>query len=310
MPNEKQLIDIAFHRAEKEARKESNIKYRELTRIAVASKEIEEKLIKAINSIPEIKELHPFYKNLVFAIIDKNKLLKSIAHFNVSKKIIIKLKKKLLIEAKKDKETAIKKRKEFYGRINSIVKKLKESIKEYNEAQKKLVELPNINVNEFSIILTGYPNTGKTTLLKRLTKSKAEIAAYPFTTKKLNIGKLKQKYTEIQVIDTPGLLDRPLEKRNNIEKKAILALQYLKGIIVFVVDPLEETTKIETQKKLLNEIKENFKEKSIIIVINKADIATKEQIDKALKEFNNAVIDSNTLNAENLKKELEKFLKK
>ena len=84
-----------------------------------------------------------------------------------------------------------------------------------------------------------------------------------------------QKYerTRYQIIDTPGLLDRPFEKRNDIEKQAIAALRYLADIILFVLDPSETCGySLKEQKNLLTELKKMFKEQTFIIIENKSDI--------------------------------------
>jgi len=46
------------------------------------------------------------------------------------------------------------------------------------------------------------------------------VQPYAFTTKSLFVGHMDHKYLRWQVIDTPGLLDRPLEERNTIEMQA------------------------------------------------------------------------------------------
>jgi len=43
------------------------------------------------------------------------------------------------------------------------------------------------------------------------------VQPYAFTTKSLFVGHMDYKYLRWQVIDTPGILDRPLEERNTIE---------------------------------------------------------------------------------------------
>ena len=43
------------------------------------------------------------------------------------------------------------------------------------------------------------------------------VQPYAFTTKSLYVGHMDYKYLRWQVIDTPGVLDRPLEDRNTIE---------------------------------------------------------------------------------------------
>ena len=44
-----------------------------------------------------------------------------------------------------------------------------------------------------------------------------DVQPYAFTTKSLFVGHTDYKYLRWQVIDTPGILDRPLEERNTIE---------------------------------------------------------------------------------------------
>jgi nucleolar GTP-binding protein len=139
--------------------------------------------------------------------------------------------------------------------------------------------------------------------MNKITDSKPEIAPYPFTTKGLNVGHFMKKYMPIPVIDTPGLLDRPLHERNKIELKAITAFQHLKGTILFVVDPLDD---LEKQKNLFAEMRKLFTNQGVIIVINKTDIAPPEWIEKAKEAFKDysIIIEGNGLN--NLKEELLK----
>ena len=50
-----------------------------------------------------------------------------------------------------------------------------------------------------------------------VTRADVDVQPYAFTTKSLFIGHTDYKYLRWQVIDTPGILDRPLEERNTIE---------------------------------------------------------------------------------------------
>ncbi|MBN1157548.1 50S ribosome-binding GTPase, partial [Candidatus Woesearchaeota archaeon] len=118
------------------------------------------------------------------------------------------------------------------------------------------------------------PNVGKTTLLFKLTGAKAEINSYPFTTKSINLGYFSNGEEKIQVIDTPGTLNR-FDRMNSIEQQAHLALKYLADTIVYVFDLTGEYP-MEQQLKLYDSIKKF--NKKVIIYFSKEDVVGKEKI--------------------------------
>lgn len=84
-----------------------------------------------------------------------------------------------------------------------------------------------------------------------------------------HISRGGQKY---QIIDTPGLLDRPLSERNETERQAIAAMRHLKGVILFLVDPTGHCGyPLEDQLKLLSDIK-RWLEMPVVVAYNKSDI--------------------------------------
>ncbi|MBN1940705.1 MAG: 50S ribosome-binding GTPase [Candidatus Diapherotrites archaeon] len=291
LPEPQELMKIALSRARKQVAGVKVVDKKKLQttlaikRIEFVSRTIEAKLTKTVKDFPDVSQLHAFERELLEATIDLDKTKQALGHFTSARRVIHEIQRQEIKRVQRLHKTQGKKaeiiQKSFIGRLSSIVKKLKASIEIYNEAARRMNEFPSIDYTAKTVILAGFPNTGKTTILGRITKSKPRIAEYPFTTQKLQIGYFEAGYEKIQVIDTPGLLDRPIEKRNNIEKKAIAALTHLANAIVFVTDPTETSGyNLEEQLNLLEEIKKIIKA-PIIIAINKADIATKEQIEKA-----------------------------
>jgi len=137
---------------------------------------------------------------------------------------------------------------------------------------------PAIKTGLFTIAIAGYPNVGKSSLLKILTNASPEIKEYAFTTKAINMGYFNLNDDKIQVIDTPGAFDRNINKMNNIEKQAFLALKHVANMIIFIIDPTEGCGYgIKQQDNLLQSIK-SFK-KPIITVHNKADLIQKREKD-------------------------------
>jgi nucleolar GTP-binding protein len=114
---------------------------------------------------------------------------------------------------------------------------------------------------------------GKSSLVTAMSTATPEIAPYPFTTKGIIVGHIEDDWRKYQIIDTPGLLDRSFEERNDIEKQAVLALRYLTNIMIFVLDPSETCGySMEKQTALLESVQEGFSGVEIIVAEGKSDI--------------------------------------
>ena len=79
------------------------------------------------------------------------------------------------------------------------------------------------------------------------------------------------------MVDTPGLLDRPMDERNQIEMQAIAALEHLGDVLLFLIDrSSESTTPIYEQERLLGEVRGLLSDRQVLLVSSKVDI-TKEE---------------------------------
>lgn len=106
-----------------------------------------------------------------------------------------------------------------------------------------------------------------------------EVQPYAFTTKSLYVGHTDYKYLRWQVIDTPGILDRPLEERNTIEMQSITALAHLRAAVLYVMDISEQCGyTLRQQAALFHSIKALFANKPVLIVCNKTDAARLEDL--------------------------------
>ncbi len=272
----------------------------EIARVEAIGKSLVSSLDFIGRSFPSFDQLAPFYQELVKSTLDYDLLKKSLGAVNWAKKQIAGLTIKYRGELARAQQVMLinKTRTAFSGRISSVIKQIKDNLRYLEESRKIMKGYPSLKTKANTIVIAGAPNVGKSTLLAALTGSKPETAHYPFTTQKLNLG---YDAEDNQYVDTPGLLDRPLAKRNPIEKQAILALKHLATIIIFVIDPTETCgyTIIE-QRNLLSDIKESFTQ-PIILVANKSDtgatykgaieISAKEGtgIDKLRKEINSII---------------------
>lgn len=112
-----------------------------------------------------------------------------------------------------------------------------------------------------------------------------DVQPYAFTTKSLFVGHFDYKYLRFQAIDTPGILDHPLEEMNTIEMQSITAIAHLRSAVLYFMDLSEHCGySVQAQIQLFQSIKPLFANKLVFIVINKIDIMRPEDLDSETKE--------------------------
>lgn len=266
-----ELLDKAFGRASKVGGR--NPRERAINKLATVSNVLRDYFNKVIKSHPSYDNLPDFYREMIDLTVGVRRIKKALAALNWANEMIQKIINKSVREIKGGKNP-IQVLRSAYGRISSIIEQIDDELRFLNELKVKLREIPALT-DEPTVVVAGYPNVGKSSFVSRVSTVKPEIASYPFTTKSIHVGYIElERGKRIQIIDTPGLLDRPLEKRNEIEKKAILCLKHVADCILFIIDP---TMDLEPQLKLLDEIKENF-DVPIIVVYSKADLHDKRDL--------------------------------
>ncbi len=126
------------------------------------------------------------------------------------------------------------------------------------------------------ISIVGLPNAGKSTLIQKLTNSKAKIGDYEFTTTSPNIGVLNNSESLITICDLPGLLEGASDGVG-MGRRVLKHLRNTK-FIIYLIDPLNEKFNISSQISMLEDelfkFDENYQSIKKLIVINKSDKLT------------------------------------
>ncbi len=252
--------------------------------IAIAKTDFIRSLVRLVDG------LHPFYWRLIEIDFDRRKIHESIRCVSRARKIASQLyeKYRVLILASGDRRELLRVSSEARGRILSPFKKCRRAFEYLRNLVVFIQHLPAINVNLPTIIVAGPPSTGKSTLVKNVSRAQTRVASYPFTTTKIHIGHFELerpdgRKVKIQIIDTPGLLDRPIEEMNPVERRAVAALQELEGILLYLVDVSPDAyMDIPRQFRLLTMIINNYSRgKKIVLGVNKIDVADAASLEEA-----------------------------
>lgn len=240
--------------------------------------------------LPRTSSMHPFYAEL--AILASRGLYdEALERVSKGVKIIAKLwreyRNKILsaYTGAEAKELA----REFVGRALSVAKRCLRDAETVREALRVLRKTPCIDPSAPTMIVAGMPQVGKSTLVSRISSAKPEVAPYPFTTKHVILGHLELGPLKMQIIDTPGILDRRVEEMNEIERRAVAALKHLKAITVFLMDPSKDSYySFEQQLTALKSVSSFVGEDRLLVVFNKIDKVDRNRIEECRKIIENA----------------------
>lgn len=176
------------------------------------------------------------------------------------------------------------------------------SLLELSAIHRDLKRIPVIELDLPTIVLVGAPNVGKSSIVRTISTGTPEVNDYPFTTRGVTIGHIflnedGQEETNpnslgasnrFQVMDTPGLLNRPDEERNEMEKLTFASLLHLPTAVIFVIDHTNlagEKSTLENQLQIRKYLKTRFPKRPWIDVISKGDLPIIESEKQLMKQY-------------------------
>ncbi|MDO8511165.1 MAG: GTPase [Nanoarchaeota archaeon] len=318
----KVLLDIAFRKArEKEKQKKLEgswmqvIKRKESLKLDIIKDDIVSKLEKILSQFPQTEIMPEFYIKLMKLTLEFSELKKSLGAVNWASRRIRMLHKEYVSKIHRAQEQSLirKASTEFYGRVSSTLKQIDENLKYLEESRRIMRTYPDIK-DMYTVCIYGFPNVGKSTLLNKLSSTKAKTAAYAFTTKTINAGYMDFDGVKMQVLDLPGTLARA-EKMNNIEMQAELVLEELAKEVIFVFDVSGSSGyPLDKQKQLFKKVKD----KKPLVYVSKTDLPegvpeedfpykylTLEELKEELRKLAKKAAKENAIKAEEAARESE-----
>lgn len=293
VPTNKDFVDIVLTRTQRKTPtviranfEISRIRSFYMRKVKFTQNTFHEKLTSILDEFPRLDDIHPFYADLINVLYDKDHYKLALGQVHTARQIIDNVCKDYvrllkygdsLFRCKQLKRAAL-------GRMCTVMRKQGPTLEYLEEVRKHLARLPSIDPNTRTLLVCGYPNVGKSSFMNKVTRAEVEVQPYAFTTKSLFVGHMDYKYQRWQVIDTPGILDHPLEERNTIEMQSITALAHLQCAVLYFLDISGQCGyTIDQQISLFANISPLFANKPLVVVATKIDAQPWETLEAADK---------------------------
>ncbi|XP_002126966.3 GTP-binding protein 4 isoform X2 [Ciona intestinalis] len=295
VPSSKDFIDITLSKTQRKTPTVihksyhiSRIRSFYVRKVKFTQQNYHDRLATILTEFPKLEDVHPFYADLMNVLYDKDHYKLALGQINTAKHLIDNVGRDYtrlmkygdsLYRCKMLKRAAL-------GRMCTIMKRQKQTLEYLEEVRQHMSRLPSIDPNTRTILISGFPNVGKSSFINKITRAEVEVQPYAFTTKSLFVGHMDYRYLRWQVIDTPGILDQPLEDRNTIEMLSVTALAHLRSAVVYVMDISEQCGEsLESQLSLFNNIRPLFNNKPLFVMANKIDCLSKDDLSDEHKKI-------------------------
>ena len=276
-PRSEELVDKAFSRAARAGRAKGG-KEAQKSMLQTAGNILSDNLENVVTSWPDFDDIDTFYYELADAMLADtdvggvDELRQALSAVMNAGRRADQLKGEYQGRIRTaDTDTARKLRKQAFARLADVTEGVSAELLTIGEAREALRTLPDIRAEEPAIVVAGYPNVGKSSFVNGVTNARNETASYPFTTTEIRVGHYEHRRIRYQLVDTPGLLDRPPEERNDVESQAVSALEHLADCVLVLVDASGACGyPLEAQLALRDALAAEF-DVPVLTVCNKAD---------------------------------------
>ena len=248
---------------------------------------IEDRLKMILDRTPEIEELPEFYQDYIDITVGVDDFKQALGALNWAYGIITQLEKEYGAKIRKSSsERATGLRKQAYGRISSVVHKIEKDLDFLDFAKQSLRNMPTVDFDAISIVIAGFPNVGKSSLMNVLVGEERAIVTDIAGTTRDSIATLYNKFGhEFMLVDTAGMRKKT-KVHEDLEfysvMRSIRAIEH-SDVCILMIDA---QTGIESQDMaIFNLIQRN--RKGCVVVVNKWDTIEKDS--NTMKQYTEAI---------------------
>ncbi|KAM3567647.1 hypothetical protein VYU27_010213, partial [Nannochloropsis oceanica] len=177
VPGASDFVDIVLTRTQRKTPtvihpgyKISRIRAFYMRKVKFTQQNYSERLRQILADFPRVEDVHPFYADLMNILYDKDHFKLALGRINTAKNLIetvsrdyVRLLKygDSLYRCKALKRAAL-------GRMCTVIKKLGPSLAYLDEVRKHLARLPSLDTDTRTLLVTGYPNVGKSSFMNKV----------------------------------------------------------------------------------------------------------------------------------------------
>ncbi|KAL9273441.1 GTP-binding protein 4-like protein, partial [Drosera capensis] len=202
-------------------------------------------------NFPNRKTLHPYERSLVELTLGDGIYEEVLGKVDTLRKRVVSLGKEhaSLCSKSSTKKEAEERLDEGMKKLEDIFNRGRSVVDDLLQIAKTLRGMPVVNLERPTVCLVGAPNVGKSSLVRELSSGKPEVT------------------------DTPGLLRRCDEDRNNLEKLTLAVLSNLPTAVLYVHDLTGECGTSPTDQFIIyRDVKERFADHLWVDVVSKCDL--------------------------------------
>ncbi|KAL0743859.1 hypothetical protein Bca4012_085372 [Brassica carinata] len=226
-----------------------------------------DKLSTILRDFPHLDDIHPLYTDLLRFVFDKNCYTFSLGQVHTARRLIANIANDYLNllefvgsvkECKSLKASAVA---GMFGVVNEITP----GLAYLEQLRQHMVKLPLVDPNVATLLVAGYPHAEKACFVERVVGFVAKSVAF-------DVGCTDYGLVRCQVIDAPGVLDKPVFGDCNVVVDA-LARRLGDAIVLFFLDVSGSCGySVADQVVFFHSVKEVFVDRPLLVVCDESDL--------------------------------------